>query len=167
MFIQFDDNIFRRNFEMKIENDTLYDREGDLKALATNKANVPKRLKSWFAGKAAYEHDGKMGKMNLVNIQPESRLRSEFLVKKGQEVSDPCPNECRIFDLIVSVNELVNRDARSRALTYFLNDCAGAGSYKGVDAQKSIDTLIQNGIITVEYLDQKTKLHLRRIEFWE
>lgn len=150
MYIQFDDGLFRRNFQIGYERVVLYDKEGDLIAISTNKSLLKSDLKQLFAGEFIMSDPIKLGNMHKATIYPRSPIRSDRpFINKGNEVADPYPEPCDIIKLTVQEKELVNKDCRSKKLTWFLNQCSGRESYAGVAAQQVLASLEADGIVSV------------------
>lgn len=92
----------------------------------------------------------KLGNMHKTVILPRSLLRSDrSFIKKGNEVADPYPEPCNIISLTVPEKELVNKDCRSKKLTWFLNQCLGKESYAGVAAQQVLAQLETDKVVRV------------------
>lgn len=150
MFIQFNDGLFRRNFEVGYERVVLYDKEGDLQAITTNKGLLNSDLRNMFDGNFKVTSVVKLGSAYRANIDARSLLRADrAFINKGTVVNDPYPEPCQILKLKVQSKEFTNKDSRSKKLTWFLNQCLGKESYAGVAAQQTLTQLETDKIVSV------------------
>lgn len=104
-------------------------------------------MRSMFAGEFEFDIVAKLGDNHKADVRPRSCLIDDCLTRRGTEVSDPYPDTCLIFNLTFHEKELVDKDKRSKKLTWFLNQCQGRDGYSGVAAIQVLAKLEQDGIV--------------------